>query len=215
MPPTHASGVTPDREWLVVNEAKRFCTGRNFPQMLTLSCSPFEPNRDLDAATLAATTASELPPFIRIVATLDDTVPPLYLPLDERYLPTTELSTAPLPEAPLEAHVVEVVVWRSTCEAEDMGDVAAQWFSHLLHQPVRLVRATARVRPRLVGDEPKKHVLCVAPESDITACTWESRCCLQSRAIEPNQPTATIYACTVQLPMAIRSCWAVRSRWPT
>ncbi len=35
---------------------------------------------------------------------------------------------------------VQVTVWNDTVAAFDMGDVAAQWFSDFLQQPVRLVR---------------------------------------------------------------------------
>lgn len=46
----------------------------------------------------------------------------------------------------------EVRVWRDTVQAWDMGDLAAQWLSDFLGQPLRLVRADPE-RPRMASTD--------------------------------------------------------------
>jgi uncharacterized protein len=39
-----------------------------------------------------------------------------------------------------------VVIWHDRCDAVDQGEQAADWFGHVLREPVRLVRATPGMR---------------------------------------------------------------------
>lgn len=43
-------------------------------------------------------------------------------------------------QAPIHAPHREVIVWQDPCQAWDEGDFVAEWASHLLEMPVRLVR---------------------------------------------------------------------------
>jgi uncharacterized protein YcbX len=67
---------------------------------------------------------------------------------DELVLTAPEMSPFRVPLAQQGSVTREVVVWKDICQAVDMGDAAADWFSRVMNMPVRLVRiADDFVRP--------------------------------------------------------------------
>lgn len=159
---------------MVVSEAGRFITGRNYPILTAVKCSIVTSNSSNNTIT-TATTAEETQ-WLQLSAP-DDSIAPLFVPTSSAYLPTMEPTSTPIAADPTPT-TISVVVWRSNVPAEDMGDIAADWFRHILGPKagnVRFVRASDRVAPRLVAEDESKLSKCLAPETDATTCIFQSQ----------------------------------------
>jgi uncharacterized protein YcbX len=122
-----------DREWLIVLPDGTFQSARQHPQLITTTLSYSDKRQS-------------------IVVEKPGSVEKLYLPLDETKLPAvSESIPAEFQDYP-EPKVMTVRVWRWHCEAEDLGEDAAKFFSDFINHSVRLVRSSSRVAPRLISD---------------------------------------------------------------
>jgi uncharacterized protein len=139
-----------DREWMLVQPNGGFLTGRRFPKMLQIGVSFTEDHSFLQVS---------IPGQERM----------LFLPLDPTKGPLVQ-SSIPLadeaPELPLEVKTVRI--WSVQCAGEDLGELAASFFSDYMESPVRLVRSSSRVAPRKVSDAPSEVKYTVSPQDEVS-----------------------------------------------
>jgi uncharacterized protein YcbX len=135
----------PDREWMIVKPDGSFRTARQHPQLLTTKLG-YSPNKD----------------YIQVEKPGSEQI--LYLPLDPNKLPAVGSQPPVEFQDNTTPKVLQVRVWANHCEAEDLGEEAAQFFSEFINMPVRLVRTTNRVSPRLIARE---ELIC-SPEDEVS-----------------------------------------------